>query len=239
MTIPELIQSAGPLLWVLTLLSVYTVYLAVMVLQRLRTFGQHHDTTRAGVHHHLIHGQLSDAQADLAGNTNPSAQIMAAGLSRAPAGTENVIAGMNAETLTQERLVTRGLSHLSTIAQIAPLLGLLGTVFGMVRSFLVFSQTAAPTPTQLATGISEALINTAGGLIVAVTAYVLRSALRQQADEILVQMDRSRELLLAWLEERAQRQAGQHPGASPLPSLLPASVTASGPSTPEENGNAA
>ncbi|WP_295821226.1 MotA/TolQ/ExbB proton channel family protein, partial [uncultured Deinococcus sp.] len=84
-------------------------------------------------------------------------------------------------------------------AQVAPLLGLLGTVIGMVRSFLVFSQTTAPTPEQLATGISEALINTAGGLIVAIVAYVARGALRARADRIATQAERVREELPGWL----------------------------------------
>ena len=92
-----------------------------------------------------------------------------------------------------------GLNALGTAAQIAPLLGLLGTVVGMVRSFLVFSGTTNPTPTELAQGISEALINTAAGLIVAIVAYVARNALRNKANAVAAQAERVREELPSWL----------------------------------------
>ena len=63
--------------------------------------------------------------------------------------------------------------------------------------------TTAPTPAQLATGISEALINTAAGLIVAVIAYVARGALRARADRIMVQAEQVREDLPSWLTRPA------------------------------------
>ena len=64
---------------------------------------------------------------------------------------------MNAAVLQEDSRVYAGLSALGTAAQIGPLLGLLGTVIGMVRSFIVFSQTSAPTPAQLAKHMSKSL----------------------------------------------------------------------------------
>jgi biopolymer transport protein ExbB len=69
-------------------------------------------------------------------------------------------------------LLERNLIALSTIASIATMIGLLGTVIGMIRAFKAMAYTGAPDALQLATGISEALINTAGGLFAAIAGIV-------------------------------------------------------------------
>lgn len=66
----------------------------------------------------------------------------------------------------------QNLTAISTIASISTMVGLLGTTFGMIKSFQALSQTGAPDAVQLSLGISEALINTAGGLIIAIMAIV-------------------------------------------------------------------
>lgn len=69
-------------------------------------------------------------------------------------------------------LLERNLIALSTIASIATMVGLLGTTIGMIRSFAAMSHAGAPDAIQLALGISEALVNTAGGLFVAIVSIV-------------------------------------------------------------------
>lgn len=69
-------------------------------------------------------------------------------------------------------LLERNLIALSTIASIATMVGLLGTVIGMIRCFQAMAKTGAPDAIQLAVGISEALINTAGGLFAAIAGIV-------------------------------------------------------------------
>ncbi len=69
-------------------------------------------------------------------------------------------------------LLERNLIAMSTIASIATMIGLLGTVLGMIRSFAAMAHAGAPDAIQLATGISEALINTAGGLMAAIVGVV-------------------------------------------------------------------
>ncbi len=76
----------------------------------------------------------------------------------------------------------QNLTALSTIASIATLLGLLGTTIGMIRSFQAMSHAGAPDATQLALGISEALVNTALGLTTAIIATVLYNYFTTKVD---------------------------------------------------------
>lgn len=84
----------------------------------------------------------------------------------------------------QLREVEKGLSWLGLIATIAPLLGLTGTVTGMIKAFMVISQSSSVNPSMLAGGIWEALITTAAGLLVAIPIHIGHHYLEKQADEI-------------------------------------------------------
>ncbi|MFC4638888.1 MotA/TolQ/ExbB proton channel family protein [Deinococcus hohokamensis] len=200
----DLLRAAGPLLWVLLVLSVYVVYLAAVRAQVLRRLGQ--DAGALIERARAVTAESGPAAAlaevDRAAHPGSAVQVLRAGLHRADRGVEAAAAAMQSALLGEDARLYAGLSALGTAAQVAPLLGLLGTVIGMVRSFLVFSRTTAPTPEQLAQGISEALVNTAGGLIVAILAYVARNALRARADRIATQAEQVREDLPGWLSPR-------------------------------------
>ncbi|CAM3874364.1 MotA/TolQ/ExbB proton channel family protein [Deinococcus frigens] len=208
MNVLDLARAAGPLLWVLIALSLYVVYLAVARAQALSRLGRNADALieRARAVTAESGPAAALAEVDRAGHPAPAINVLRAGLGRADRGVNAAGAAMQSALLAEDARLYAGLSALGTAAQIAPLLGLLGTVIGMVRSFLVFSSTAAPTPAQLATGISEALVNTAGGLVVAIIAYVARNALRARADRIAVTAERVREDLPGWLARPEARQ---------------------------------
>lgn len=84
----------------------------------------------------------------------------------------------------------RYLNTLGTIAAVSPLLGLLGTVTGMIRTFSALTSGGAGDPAALAGGISEALITTAAGLMVAVPALVGYRYLRGRVDSLVVVMEK-------------------------------------------------
>ncbi len=86
-------------------------------------------------------------------------------------------------------LLEKNLIALSTIASIATMVGLLGTVIGMIRSFKALAQAGAPDAIALATGISEALINTAGGLFVAILGIVAYNFFVNKVDNFTFQID--------------------------------------------------
>lgn len=213
MTIIDLLRAAGPLLWVLVALSLFVVYLVAVRFQVLAKLSADPTLTFTRVHAALMQQDIGGAEREAARLTTPAGNVLRAGLVRAPIGIEASTNAMNEALLLEDQRLYAGLSTLGTIAQIAPLLGLLGTVFGMVRSFLVFSATSTPTPNQLAVGISEALVNTAGGLVVAICAYLARGWLRGRADAVAMQAERAREALLAWEAEMHLRREGVLSGA--------------------------
>ena len=84
----------------------------------------------------------------------------------------------------------RFLDILGTIASITPLLGLLGTVVGMISVFAAITQHGVGDPAALAGGISQAMITTAGGLLVAIVSLVFYRYFRRRVDTIVVEMER-------------------------------------------------
>lgn len=84
----------------------------------------------------------------------------------------------------------RYLNTLGTIAAVSPLLGLLGTVTGMIRTFSAITSGVAGDPAALAGGISEALITTEAGLMVAIPALIGYRYLRGRVEALVVQMEK-------------------------------------------------
>ena len=95
----------------------------------------------------------------------------------------------------------RFINPLGTIAAISPLLGLLGTVIGMVKVFTAITTHGVGDPTVLAGGISEALITTAAGLTVAIPALIGYRYLRSRVDGLVVQMEKEAMRLVEAMEE--------------------------------------
>jgi biopolymer transport protein ExbB len=109
----------------------------------------------------------------------------------------------------------RFLNTLGTIALIGPLLGLLGTVIGLIRMFMEVMAGGMADPTKMAGGIGEALICTATGLVVSIPAYVLHRYFRSKVSGYVVEMEKQATLLLDDLTISA-------PVAAPRPRRAPA-----------------
>jgi len=98
-----------------------------------------------------------------------------------------------AEEVGEREAITlqRYLGLLGTMANITPLLGLLGTVLGMIKAFNVIAIQGMGTPTTLGSGISEALITTAAGLTVAVPMILLHRYLSSRSERLVLQLEES------------------------------------------------
>ncbi len=98
--------------------------------------------------------------------------------------------------------LNRNLNALGTIAAITPLMGLLGTVVGMIKVFTNITTVGVGNPAQLAGGISQALITTAGGLMVAIPALLFYRYFKGKIDELVVDMEKESLKLVDVLQKR-------------------------------------
>ncbi len=119
----------------------------------------------------------------------PIGRVLAAGLVNAKHGREIMKESIQEEASHVVHEMERFLTALGTVAVIAPLLGLLGTVIGMIKVFAQLQLEGAGNAAALAGGISEALITTAAGLTVAIPALIFHRYFLRRVDEIVVDME--------------------------------------------------
>ena len=121
--------------------------------------------------------------------TAPLGRVLAAGLANAKHGREIMKESIQEEASHVVHEMERFLTALGTIAVITPLLGLLGTVIGMIKVFAQLQFEGAGNAAALAGGISEALITTAAGMTVAIPALIFHRYFLRRVDEIVVYME--------------------------------------------------
>lgn len=134
-------------------------------------------------------GRLTDERIKSLRGGSPLGQILAAGLVNRHH--DRVIMKESIEEVGRQVVhnLDRYLNTLGTIASITPLLGLLGTVIGMIKVFAVITTQGVGDPGVLANGISEALITTAAGLSVAIPTLMFYRYFRGRVDELVVTME--------------------------------------------------
>ncbi len=121
--------------------------------------------------------------------SSPLGQILAAGLVNARFGREIMKESIEEEASHVIHELERFLTALGTIAAVSPLLGLLGTVVGMIDVFTEIQVAGTGNTAALAGGISKALITTASGLTVAIPALVFHRYFQRRVDEVVVEME--------------------------------------------------
>jgi len=186
----ELLEKGGPILWIILGLSVLTLALIIERLLYLRKIKGDESKWFARVKSALEKQHFDEAMAICDNNLSPLTGIMKAGIEHrnedALALREVLKDAANQEVPQLEK----NLSAIATIAHIAPLLGLLGTVTGNIDSFGVLGQFGSISDTSLlAKGISEALITTAAGLILSIPAVIVYNYLVRKINLILIRME--------------------------------------------------
>lgn len=130
------------------------------------------------------------------------AGVLSAGLEHRSAGPETNREVLQAAEKAAASRLERGLTLLEIVAVVCPLLGLLGTVIGMVQVFDVISQVGAGHAQALSRGISQALISTIAGLVVAIPALIAHSAYSRKVDKLLLGIEGAASNLLIRLYPR-------------------------------------
>lgn len=183
----ELMEAAGSIGLVIVGLSVAAVALVVEHLLSIRR-----GTLMPGGLAETVHDLISKRQikaAEQACREQPSflAYVLGAGLSEVGAGWHAVEKAMEDAAASQTARLLRKIDYLQVIATLAPMLGLLGTVWGMIEAFMEFETKANPQVSELAPGIYKALVTTVLGLVVAIPALGIYAAFRNRIDELVAE----------------------------------------------------
>lgn len=140
------------------------------------------------------------------GNDSTIAKIFLAGLKNARLGMWLVKESIEEKGRREGILLERNIGVLLTIANLSPLLGLLGTVSGMIKSFNTISAYNISSAGPLAGGIAEALITTAAGLLVAIPTLVVYRFLIDKAQMLIFQMEESSTKLIDAMEGKRDNE---------------------------------
>ena len=183
-----IVEAAGWPIWFLILASIIAVGLIIERLMFLRSQRIAPPALLDDVIKELKQRGVSDGMLARLADSSPLGRIFAAGLKNIKSPPEVMKESIEEAGRAVSHDLGRFLTTLGTIASISPLLGLFGTVVGMIEIF--GSQTAVGnSPAILAHGISVALYNTAYGLIVAIPSMIFYRHFRSQVDSLTIEME--------------------------------------------------
>jgi len=200
----ELFQAGGPIMWPILLLSIAALTIIVERALALRP---------EKVLPATLLTALRSEQASLEMSTvgdSPLGQVVAAALAHRSRGRDVLKEAVEDTGRHVAHELERHLNLLGTIAAVSPLLGLLGTVIGIITAFSAITHTGVGDPKALSGGIGQALVSTAAGLIVAIPSLMGYRYLRGHVDALVVEMEKAALGLIARLDAERER-AGRRP----------------------------
>jgi len=185
----DILISGGPVMIPLGMLSLVALAIVLERLWILRRSRYLRDETVSTLQHYLVSRQYKAATDYCAMNPGPFTHLVSVVVANRHAPYDELKEILE-DTGRRELLgLQRGLGALATIVGGAPLLGLLGTVLGMIKIFTVVASAGSGITEQLASGIAQALITTATGLIIAIPALFTHSYLEGRAVGILSEVE--------------------------------------------------
>lgn len=210
----EVIHLGGPVMIPIVMCSVFSVSLIIERLYYFFTLHRGQD-----VNHFFIelHGavekhQWKEAQTLCETFQGPVARVVLAGIAAHEGTPREIDEVMEAAAHDELPTVEQHLRWLSTLAQVSTLLGLLGTVTGLVRAFQEIQTKSAGgnpvSPGDLAGGVWEALITTVAGLVIAIPTILAYNYLASQVGEIQFQMEKAATIVSGWRRQGVKHAAG-------------------------------
>lgn len=205
-TVWDLVQKGGPLMYPIGLCSLIGLAVLVERLITLRRRSVIPPGFLQGLRKALAEGDRQKGIDYCRRNGSPVANVFAAGIRRLGESPEmlekHIVEAGQREVLR----LRRNLRALSVIASVSPLLGLLGTIFGMIQAFAEVSRSgeALGKTELLASGIYQAMVTTAAGLIVAIPALIFYHFLVSKVERLVMEID---EMTVNFVDEYAARRA--------------------------------
>lgn len=185
----ELIKAGGLLMLPIVVASMLAVAIVLERAWTLRSSRVAPPDLLARVWQWIRNNELDAAKLKQLRADSPLGEILAAGLLNSKHGRDIMKESIEESASHVIHDMEKYLSILGTIAVISPLLGLLGTVVGIIEAFMAVTSTGLNDPSMLAGGISKALITTAGGIVVAIPAMVMHRWFTRHIQDVTVEME--------------------------------------------------
>lgn len=196
----EIVQSGG---WLMVPILLCSVIAAAISVERIWTLQRARITPKnllAQVWTALKNHDMDAAKVRELRASSPLGQVLAAGIANARRNRDVMKEAMEEAAAQVTHDLERYLTSLGVIASISPLLGLLGTVVGMIKVFTALMLEGAGNANVLAGGISQALITTAAGLSVAIPALMCHRFFLRRVDELVITMEQEAAKLVEILQ---------------------------------------
>ncbi len=148
---------------------------------------------------HSVDQVIVQLQQNQALQTSPLGRILKAGIENQSMGEQFAKAQMEVTASQEIGYLERNINFLGTMSAVAPLLGLLGTVVGIIESFLVIDIGSSSSPTLMIPGISKALITTAVGMLIAIPALMAYRYFQRLVHEYIAELEQQATLFHAAL----------------------------------------
>jgi biopolymer transport protein ExbB len=203
----EIVRAGGPLMWPIILCSIVALGIVVERLWTLQGPRVMPPGLTQKIWQLVETGQVTDKVIAALEQNSPLGRVLAAGLANRHRPREVMMERLEDTGRHVVHELERFLNTLGTIAGVSPLLGLLGTVTGIIKAFNAITVGAMGDPRALSGGISEALITTAAGLVVAIPSLIAYRYLRGRVDGIVIDMEKSA-IALADAVEKAPAAPG-------------------------------
>ena len=194
----ELVKAGGWLMLPLILCSIFTVAISIERFIRLKRSAVLPSALMSSSSH-SVDKVIVQLQQNQALQTSPLGRILKAGIENQSMGEQFAIAQMEVTASQGIGYLERNINFLGTMSAVAPLLGLLGTVVGIIESFLVIDIGSSSSPTLMIPGISKALITTAVGMLIAIPALMAYRYFQRLVHEYIAELEQQATLFHAAL----------------------------------------
>jgi len=185
----DLLVKGGVLMIPLGVLSLITVFVFVERYLAIRKASRIEDNFMNMIRDHITNGNVSAARSLAKNTANPAARMIEKGIQRIGKPIDNIEKSMENVGRLELYKMERNMVILSLMAAIAPMVGFLGTIAGMIETFFNISITSDITLGTIAGGIYVKMITSASGLIIGVCAYIGYSYLNTQINKVVNKME--------------------------------------------------
>ena len=204
-------RAGGPIVYPILLIALAALFLIIYKIIFLHRMQGNTDRIMGQVTELAAKGDWAGCEEIINGHTGhqgPVIRVLNSGLSARNESRENIESVLQESILRELPGVQRGIAILAVLGAVAPLMGLLGTVTGMIDTFRIITLFGTSDPKLMSGGISEALVTTELGLVVAIPIMLFHTVLSRRSDHLIGDMEEKAVQLTNIIEKRKLAQSG-------------------------------